>query len=341
MWASFRIPLLFVVVVLAGCGLRAEPREYHLSGTTMGTHYSVRLVAPPDSLDRNSLRADIERLLLALAKLTSTYDADSDLSAFNSNTSTDWIAVPGELCELVDQALAISRVVDGAFDVTAGPLVNLWGFGPNGGRTSPPSAPDIQAARDRMGHEKLHADCSVPALRKDNPDLYVDLSAYAKGYAVDRVAELLRTLRAENFLIDIGGELSMLGRNANTDKWAVAIEEPLATVHTVQHVFRLTNTAIATSGDYRNYFDYDGKRYSHLIDTRSGFPLAHGLASVSVVSPSAAFADAMATALLVLGPEQGILMANENDIAAYFLIRNDSGIETRQTREFASVRSNY
>ena len=328
--------LILVTLALAACEDRSQLPEYDLTGATMGTQFSVTLVAPPKDLDKDSLKAHIEEMLAALERRMSAYIVDSEISTFNDSRSTDWFSVSRELCELVDEALAISRLMGGAFDVTAGPLVNLWGFGPDGVRSKPPSAADIATARARVGYDKLHADCSIPALRKRNPDIYVDLSAYAKGYAVDRIADLLESKRVDNFLVDVGGELRMRGLNAQAARWAVAVEKPSATGRAVQNDFRFTDTGMATSGDYRNYFDHAGKRYSHVIDTRFGAPVSHELASVTVVSESTAVADAMATALFVLGPDEGFERARHDDIAAYFLVRSESGLDERMTSAFES-----
>lgn len=332
------LALILAMGLLGACGKQSRLPELELTGATMGTWFSVKLVAPPDDLEKDSLRADIEILLAAIEQRMSTYLDQSEISKFNASSSTDWIKVSSELCETVGETLAISRHIGGAFDVTAGPLVNLWGFGPNGIREQPPSDEEVAAARERVGYHKLHADCSLPALRKDNPSMYVDLSAYAKGYAVDRVADLLTDRLVANFLVEIGGELRMQGHNANTNSWTIAVENPVAAGRTVHSVLQITDAAVATSGDYHNYFDYGGQRYSHVIDPRLGMPVAHQLASVTVVSESTAFADAMATALFAMGPEEGFEFASRDGIAVSFLVRSGSGVNTRMTSEFESLR---
>ena len=332
-----RLALVLATVLLGGCNQASRLAAFELTGATMGTRFSVTLVAPPDDLEKDALQADIETLLASIEQRTSTYLDQSEISTFNASASTDWIKVSRELCEIVADSLAISRRVGGAFDVTAGPLVNLWGFGPDDLRAEPPSDEDIATARERVGYRKLHTDCSRPVLRKDHPDLYVDLSAYAKGYAVDRIADLLRDRGVANFLVEIGGELRMQGHNASTNSWTIAVENPLADGGTVHSVLQLTDAAVATSGDYHNYFDYAGQRYSHVIDTRLGGPVSHPLASVTVVSESTAFADAMATALFAMGPEEGFEFARRDGLAVFFLVRSGAGVNERMTREFESL----
>jgi len=282
------------------------------------------------------LQRDIDALLAHIEGTMSTYIVDSELSLFNISESTDWQDASMEFCLCIEESLAISDMTGGAFDVTVGPLVNLWGFGPDGARLEPPSDGQIAAARTQVGFEHLHADCAKPAVRKDLAALYVDLSAYAKGYAVDRVAGLLDEHGIDNYLVDIGGELKVRGHNADGQPWAVAIEEPLDDERRVHSIIRLTDRAIATSGDYRNFFKFAERRYSHEIDTRTGRPVTHSLASVTVIADTAAYADGMATALMVLGPEDGLALAISRNVAALFLVRTPSGFTEHATPAFAA-----
>lgn len=319
----------------------ADPRlpQHELTGITMGTTYSVKLVAPPENLDSGDIHREIDALLTRIEGSMSTYLADSDLSRVNASRSTDWIEVAEELCAAVADAQSVSQFTNGAFDITIGPLVNLWGFGPDGTAAVPAGLEEIAAAKANVGFTRLRADCARPALQKEIPELYVDLSAYAKGYAVDRVAELLDASAQNHYLIEVGGELRMRGRNAEQRDWSIAVEDPIPGSRSIRRVFRISDTAVATSGDYRNFFEYDGIRYSHTIDPRSGSPVTHDGASVTVAAPTAAFADAMATALLVLGPEAGFEFAERHDIAAFFVIKTDGGFADRATSAFDRLAS--
>lgn len=337
MRAAQRILLLLALLLASACDNTSRLPEFELTGSTMGTSYSIKLVAPPDALNKDRLREEIAATLERAENLASTYRENSELSVFNANTSTNWIPVSAELCDIVEQALQISRDTDGAFDITVGPLVNLWGFGPTGDAVQPPTADEISAALTRVGYAHLQTDCSVPALRKDRHDLYVDLSGWAKGYAVDRLALLLDEAALDDYLVEIGGELRALGNNANGMPWAIAIEKPTTDSRAPQTILRVTNTGVATSGDYRNYFEFDGAHYSHTIDARSGRPVSHALAAVTVLDRSAAFADGMATALLVLGPQAGPALAEKLGLAAYFLIRGATGLEVHKTTVFESM----
>jgi thiamine biosynthesis lipoprotein len=336
--ALYRLSVATAIVL--GLGACSDPGYerpvQELVGSTMGTTFSVKIVAPPLDLDLEALRADIQGTLDAVNATMSTYDADSDISRFNANASTDWITVTEELCHAVEAAKVVSEFTDGAFDVTVGPLVNLWGFGPGDSIVEPPSEDAVKAILQDTGHDKLHVDCAVPALRKEAAGIYVDLSAFAKGHAVDRVADLLDERFLQDYLVEIGGELRLRGLNARDENWAIAIETPDRGARSVQTVVHLTDSAMATSGDYRNFFEHEGRHYSHTIDPRNGFPITHDGASVTVVADTAAFADAAATALLVMGPDAGLALAEQESIAAYFLLRLGSGFEERVSSLFAN-----
>lgn len=328
--------LAIVAALLLACGESRQPQT-ELTGASMGTFYSIKIVAPPAGLDLARLESDVSAVLEQVEQAMSTYLAGSELSGFNTSRSTGWQPVSAELCNAIAEALSIAALTHGAFDITIGPLVNLWGFGPEDVRLEPPPQSDIDDARRRVGYAHLHADCARPALRKDRADLYVDLSAYAKGYAVDRLADMLEQRQVANYLVEVGGELRMLGHNAAGEQWAVAIEMPLPAERSVQRIVRLTNAGMATSGDYRNFFEYKGTRFSHLIDARTGRPVTHALASVTVVSPKASTADALATALLVMGPVQGVEFALREELAGFFLLHEESGLTEYMTPAFAAM----
>jgi len=322
---------LLPLLALSACG---DSSSLELTGQAMGTTFNVVLVEPPESLATDTLEEELVAALEEVDRLASTWRDDSELTAFNLDSSIDWIPVSKDFCALLKGALEVSEATGGAFDLTIGPLTNLWGFGPGGQVIDPPSADDIAAAQQRVGFEMLEADCAERLVRKDVPDLYVDLSGWAKGYAVDQLAELLDARGIENYLVEIGGELRVKGKNRDNDKWAIGIEAPSTSARVPHAILHVTDTSVATSGDYRNYFEHDGQRFSHTIDARSGRPVTHNLAAVTVVNTSTALADAMATALLVLGPDDGPQLARELGIAGYFLVRNQTGIREITTPDF-------
>ena len=326
------------LLVLTGCGGGPDALpEYELSGSAMGTAFSVKLVAPPPDLDPGELQQHIEGRLAAIEGSMSTYRLESEVSRFNAYDGTGWFEISAALCGALQDAMHISELTGGSFDITVGPLVNLWGFGPDGAVVRPPDARRVAALLERVGYARLHTDCSRPAVRKDVPGLFVDLSAYAKGLAADRIAAILDDRRVGRYLVEIGGELHVRGKNSRGEDWAIAIEKPARTNRSVQTVVAITDAAMATSGDYRNFFEHEGRYYSHTIDPRTGYPVSHDTASVTVIAESTAFADAMATALLVLGREAGMELAEREGLPAYFQVRSGDRIEEHMTEEFAEL----
>jgi thiamine biosynthesis lipoprotein len=289
----------------------------------MGTTYSVQLVDPPPDLDLDRLRLRIDAELERVNAQMSTYRPDSELSRFNAAPGTDWMPVSPELAATVAAAKRIGAASGGALDVTVGPLVNLWGFGPDLSEDDVPAPAAIAAGLDRTGLERLEVRLDPPALRKARADLYVDLSAIAKGHGADRVAAVLDTAGVDDLLVEIGGELYGRGRNGRGEPWRIAVERPQSDGRRVLRVVPLRNTGMATSGDYRNFFELDGVRYSHSIDPATGWPVRHELASVTVLADTAMEADGWATALLVLGPARGQALAESLGLAALFIERHD------------------
>jgi len=331
-----RVLALFALFSLCACGAK-DPVEIVVSGNTMGTQFNVKLAAV--DIAAADLQQDIEDSLAHVEHMMSTYLPDSEISTFNISGTTDWHTVSGEFCFSVEEALALSALTDGSFDITVGPLVNLWGFGPGDMIQEPPADEKISEVMESVGYEHLQADCAQPALRKDIADLFLDMSAFGKGFAADSIADWLEGAGFQDYMVEVGGELRLGGHNAKGEKWAIGIEAPLANQRRPHTVVHLTDTAVATSGDYRNYFEAGGERYSHTIDTRTGKPVTHSLASVTVVDDSGYRADALATALLVMGPEKGMELAARENLAVLFLLRSDAGIDERATPAFEQLRS--
>ncbi len=321
------------LLLLAACG-SGKPPALALQGETMGTIYSVKLSTPPVGLDSKPLQAQIDAILDRITQQMSTYQADSELSRFNQNPSTDWIEVSPALFTVVQEAQRISALSGGAFDITVGPLVNLWGFGPGPHLDKVPAAAEIAAAKARVGYQKLSLQAQPPALRKAQPDLYLDLSGIAEGYAADQIAEHLMQLGIQDYLVDIGGEMRLKGHNAEGALWRIAVEKPVTDQRAVQQVLQISDAGLATSGDYRNYFEQDGRRYSHTIDPQTGAPIAHALASVTVIHPNSMTADALATALNVLGPEAAYALAVRENLAVYLLSKAEQGFSTQSSPAF-------
>ncbi|AHF03611.1 thiamine biosynthesis lipoprotein ApbE [Marichromatium purpuratum 984] len=334
-WRLLPILLLGALLALAGCAQDDTPVE--LQGRTMGTHYSVKLYGLPDTLSVEQLQAQIDARLEQVNDLMSTYRPDSELSRFNASDSGDWFPVSLELAALVALAERISIFSIGAFDVTVGPAVNLWGFGPGQPPEQLPSDAQLAEVRERIGFPRLEYRLDPPALRKEKPGVYVDLSGIAKGHGVDQVAAVLESAGVTDYLAEVGGELRASGTKPDATPWRIAIERPESGVREVHRIVTLHDAAMATSGDYRNFYERDGKLYSHTINPITARPVTHTLASVSVIAADCAQADALATALLVLGPEAGLALAEAHDIAAFFVVREGDGYSDRATSRFAAL----
>lgn len=332
---------VFIIAVLttalAGCADQAQAQvRTVLSGPIMGTSYQVTVVTQKE-IDRSSLKTAVLTAMRAVDERMSTYKANSELSRFNRMHSTGWTEISEPLATVIAEAIGVSELSGGAFDVTVGPLVDLWGFGPAGRVAEPPPAKAIEKALAGTGYRNLQLRREPPAVKKMRPELEVDLSAVAKGYAVDRVCAVLDERGISNYLVDIGGDLRANGANERGTPWIIAIEKPVTGSRSVQRVVKVSGFALATSGDYRNYFEKDGRRYSHTIDPRTGAPIRHRLASVSVASKQAMRADALATALMVLGPDEGMALAEKLDLTVFMIVRDKSGFAERYSQAFRAL----
>lgn len=326
--------ILAILLVAAAACVR-EPEPLVLSGPTMGTTYTVRVARRPHEISSQQLRVVIDEELQRVDAAMSGYRADSEISRFNASRSTDWFAVSAPLAEVMRVALEISEQSQGAFDVTVAPLVRLWGFGPGG--EAPAELPDSQAivaAREHTGYAKLHVRSEPAALRKDIATLAVDLNGIAPGFAVDLIARRFDDLGVADYMIDIGGEVRVRGRNAARDAWRIAVEKPIDSQPTPFAILKLADISVATSGEYRHYYARDGRKYSHTIDPRTGAPVLHTLASVVVLHPQAAYADAWATAFNVAGADAGYELATHLGMPVMFILAEGGELRTRMSSGF-------
>jgi len=291
-----------------------------INGLTMGTTYSIKIKTADAVVNQEKIRADIEKILLEINQKMSTYIVDSELSVINFSNSLDSNLISDDLFKVISHANTISKTTNGAFDITVGPLVNLWGFGPNKSENKIPSNEEIELIKKNIGYKKIYLNKETTSIKKLHPDLYVDLSGIAKGFAVDKIALYLNSYNLENYLVEIGGELIAKGTNEDNEVWQIGIENPN---NNLVKIIGLKDIAMATSGDYRNYFEKNGVRYSHTINPNTGKPIKHKLASVTVLDKTAMNADALATAFMVLGPAKTIELANELKIGVYLIIKND------------------
>lgn len=305
----------------AGCGRQTSAA---LRGVTMGTTYSIVIPEGVGSGFRETLHSDIENTLASVVRSMSTYDKLSELSLFNTSASTRWTPVSPKLFDVLSTASDLGALTNGAFDVTVGPLVNLWGFGRDWRPFATPHSAELAVARAQTGRHLLQLDRQSQWLQKQRPDVQVDLSSIAKGYGADRIAALLDTRGIDSYLIEIGGEFRVRGANADQNPWQLGVEAPDARQRKIAAVIEPLDGGIATSGNYRNFFDAGDRRYPHVIDPISGEPANHPPLSVTVLASSTMLADALTTALLVMGPVEGPRFANANGIAAVFVTPRDN-----------------
>lgn len=328
------------LAALAGCSFEDEEKVWEISGPVFGTEYHINVVLKDDPDRLENLAEGIDAVLEEVDASMSTWRDDSELSRFNSrDDQSDWMEISQPLYEVLAEALSVSELTGGAFDVTVGPLVNLWGFGPDARPEKAPGYDRLASVMASIGYDKLELRAKPPAVRA-SPRQYVDLSAIAKGYAVDAVAHFLDSEGVSAFLVEIGGEVRVSGHKPDGEAWRLAIEEPVSEQRQINRVVALDSHAMATSGDYRNYYESEGRRFSHTIDPKTGQPITHALASVTVISQSSMRADALATAFNVMGHERARTLAMRENIAAYFIVRGDDGFETDYTPAFSSYLTN-
>ncbi|MGB7328068.1 MAG: FAD:protein FMN transferase [Rubripirellula sp.] len=330
--------LLACIPIMSVSAAAADGEFLEFSGETMGTTYSVKVFEPPASLPVDNLRIDVDGVLRNVNDQMSTYLKSSEISQFNESDSTDWFAVSPEFATVVKTALQISTKTGGAFDVTVGPLVNAWNFGVGPRTGEPPSTETIAKLRESIVYQNLAVRMDPPAIKKSAPSLKIDLSAIAKGHGVDRVVEFLNKQGLANVFVEIGGEVRASGSKSGAP-WKVGIQMPDATTNqwTVAHAFGTggSDHAMATSGDYRNFFEAGGKRYSHTIDPRTGVPVDHDLASVSILADRCVDADAWATAINAMGPTEGLAIAQAENLDALLIARNSDGFTRSATGKLA------
>ena len=330
--ARLGIASLFCLLSLLACNPGPKLIQHRFEGSTMGTQYHVSIVVNEgDSLEA-TVEPGIHNLLADIDQQMSTYIESSDLSNLNRAPVEAWLPVSEQLFAVLELAQNISRTTAGAFDITVGPLVNLWGFGPTRvNESSLPSEVEIQRLKSKIGFQQLQLNSELNRVKK-SADIYLDLSAIAKGFAADQASEFLSRQGLVNHMVEIGGEIKARGYNSQGNAWRIGIEKPVSGQGFVQQAISISDVGVATSGDYRNYYEVNGRRYSHTIDPATGKPITHNLASVTVIASTAAEADAYATAFSVMGVDQAKLIAEDNNLAVYFIVRDGESFSSDANR---------
>ncbi|MDO4430183.1 MAG: FAD:protein FMN transferase [Lonepinella koalarum] len=331
---------VFYAIFLSACEKQSE--MINLNGKTMGTTYHIKY------LDNGNLSQQVEQvhqqidlILKDVNAKMSTYDKNSELSRFNQSTEINTpMVISADLAKVLKESIRLNQITEGALDVTVGPVVNLWGFGPEKQKDVQPEPQQLAERQSWVGIDKLKfiENGGQFYLEKAIPQLYIDLSAIAKGFGVDQVADYLQKLNVQDYMVEIGGEIRAKGKNPDGKPWQIAIEQPsFDGSRSVQKIVGLDNLAMATSGDYRNYFEQDGKRFSHEINPKTGYPIQHNLASVTVLHESSMTADGLSTALFVLGEEKALALAELENLAVYLISKTDKGFESKMSSKMTAL----
>lgn len=318
--------------VLSGCG-NGDTLE-RFDGPTMGSHYSVQYVRHSAGPGPKAVQAEVENILAEVDRQFSTYRSDSDVERFNALPANSCQSMPGPVLELVRVGEQLSVQSEGAFDLTVEPLLNLWGFGPQSRGEQVPGAEALASVRQRVGHGHLRIDGD--RLCKDAA-VEVDFNSIAAGHAVDRIAARLQALGIDSYLVEATGELKAVGHKPDGSPWRIALEEPRDDRQVAERVIEVDGYGVSTSGDYRHYFEQDGTRYSHTLDARTGAPVRHNLAAVTVIHPSALMADGLSTLLLILGPERGWDYAEKHGVGVFFVLREEGRFVIRTNAAFERI----
>ncbi|MBU3917668.1 FAD:protein FMN transferase [bacterium] len=324
-----------ILLLLGGCwknNLKQELIEF--SGLALGTTYSIKIANLPDKIPPGSLNKEIDSLLKEIEASMSIFPSSSEISQFNQYTKTDWFRISPQILEVIKESIRISKLSDGAFDITTGGLIDLWGFGKKVTLNTIPDSEKIRELKSHIGYEKIITMENPAAIRKKDPNLAINLSAIAKGFAVDKVAELFGKKGIPNYLVEIGGEIRTGGFKQGKKLWVVAIERPEKERRTFQRIVKMKNNGMATSGDYRNFFEINQQRFSHTLDPETGRPVVNNLASVSVIHDSCMTADALATAFMVLGEKDALSLAEHENLAVFIIVRTKKGLEERMSSAF-------
>lgn len=333
--ALSRRTILFMPLVAVAC--RRGPDVLELSGTTMGTSYSITAVDQDRRLDDRMLRASVETALLKVNRHLSNWDGASEVSRFNAAATQQPISASPVFTQVMQAAEDVHLASDGAFDITLGPVIETWGFGAPVNGYARPSSDAILAALQDVGQDQLRI--TPTAITKSNPQTQVYLSGIGKGFGVDEVARALAQAGVTDFMVEIGGDLFASGRNPDGLPWQIGIETPDPFDRTVQSVAEISGFGVATSGDYRNFFETDGIRYSHILDPRTGRPVTHSTASATVLAETAMMADAWSTAMLALGSAHGRELANQHNIAVLFIDREGHALRQHASARFRALQA--
>ena len=327
--------VLFCAALMAGCdnSSKNEQQELLLQGKTMGTTFNIKVFVPQEQLAELSLYSEVTDLLADVNQSMSTYIENSEINQFNRLPAGEVMPISDDFRNVVAESIRLGQSTK-TLDVTMGPLIDLWGFGPDKRPQNRPTQSQLEQMISRIGVDKLQL--TEQGLSKSEDDLELSFSATAKGYGIDKVAELLESHQLSNYMVEIGGEMRISGTKPDGTPWRIAIEKPDAPAgeRQIHKVIEPGTMGVATSGDYRIFYEMEGQTYTHLIDPKTGMPILQDLVSVTVLHPSAMTADGLATALTVMGTERAKAYAKEHQLAVYLMTKTEQGITTWSSEQF-------
>lgn len=330
------VAALSTLLILSAC--QPAPTETEISGEIQGTTYHIKVVLAELPVQTEELRRDIVRAFEAVDEKLSNYRDDSEISQINANKTSAWLPVSREILDLINIAQEVSKRSEGCYDLTVKPLFDLWGFFRHQNRV--PTDAEIAEVVRHVGMSQIDVDAAGSRLRKRDPEVRIDLSSIAQGYTVGAIAALLENRGIQNYLAEIGGELKVKGSKANGRAWRIAIEKPTPFQREVQRVLELhqrNGTAVMTSGTYRNFFEQDGKVYSHILNPKTGRPVTHNLLSVTVLHDDPTLADAWGTALLCVGETEAAKIAEQEKLKVLLIYRNGNELKEFMSTEFLNA----
>jgi thiamine biosynthesis lipoprotein len=327
--------LLIAFALAAGC--QKSARETEVSGEAQGTTYHIKLVLEGVSTPLEEIRNQISSTLAEIDAQMSNYREDSEISHINRLERTTWLLVPKEIAELLVIAHTVYERSDGCYDLTVKPLFDLWGF--SGHENKVPTQDEIDALLPHVGMQLLEVDAVNKRIRKKDPKLKIDLSSIAQGYSVGVIARLLETLGIKNYLVEIGGEMVVKGHKTNGDDWRVAVQTPTPLTREIEKIIDIREQkgiAIMTAGTYQHFFEANGQTYSHILNPKTGRPITHHLRSVTVMHDDPTWADAWDTALLCVGEEEAIRIAEAEKLKVLLIYEGDGKLTEHMSKAFAA-----
>lgn len=337
------IKIIFCVITFSiyfSCS-QDNKHNIEIKGNTMGTYYQISLIDVPKTITKDKLELDIRNTLSKANNILSNWDKSSEISKLNNNKTIKPIKISNELLEVIDEANYINVKSNGYFDVTLDPLIELWGFGYTKNNIIK-KVPEKNQISDTLAlvNQRAFVKINIPKneLMKKNKHIKLNLSAIGKGYGIDLIGKKLEDLNITNYIIDIGGDIFARGQNKKKQKWVIGIENPKLDEKLIKEIVNVSNKGVATSGEYKNYFSKDGKKYSHIINPKTGLPITHSTKSVTVIAKNAMSADGWATALIAMGSEMGLKIAEKEKIAVLFIDKINGKFVKIKSTEFNNLK---